>query len=69
MENFPEKVPSQDESQLTLVHVPGEASQNSAQGRRVEEVHGAEQEAAEEHVVEHGGSLDGALSTQSEMAG
>lgn len=63
-----QKVPSQVESKLTLVHVPGEASQDSAQGCRVKEVHGAEQEAAEELVVEHGGSLDGALPTQGETA-
>lgn len=61
-----EKGPGQDGSELTLVHVPREASQDSAQGSRVEEVHWTEQEAVEELVMEHGGSLDGALSTQSE---
>lgn len=66
--NFSKKVPSQDESELTLVHVPREASQDSAQGSRVEKVHGTEQEAVEELVMEHGGSLDGALSTQSDTA-
>lgn len=64
--NFSEKVPGQNESELTLVHVPREASQDSAQGSRVEKVHGTEQEAVEELVMEHGGSLDGALWTQRE---
>lgn len=58
------KVPSQDKSSLTLIHVSGEASQDTTQRCCIKKVHGAEEETAEQLVVEHGGSLHSALSTQ-----
>lgn len=58
------KVPSQDKSSLTLIHVSGEASQDATQRCCIKKVHGAEEETAEELVVEHRGSLHSALSTQ-----
>lgn len=58
------KVPSQDKSSLTLVHVSGEAGQDAPQRCCIKKAHGAEEELAEQLVVEHGGSLHRALSTQ-----
>lgn len=60
------EVLSQDKSSLTLVHVPGEAGQDTTQRCRIKKVHGAEEEPAEQLVVERGGSLHGALSTQND---
>lgn len=58
------KVPSQDKSSLTLIHVSGEASQDTTQRCCIKKVHGAEEETAEQLVVERGGSRHCALSTQ-----
>ena len=51
----------QDTSGLTLVHVSGEAGEDSTQRCGVEEAHGAEEELAEQLVVEDGGCSHGAL--------
>lgn len=62
------KVPSQDKSSLTLIHVSGEAGQDTTQGCCIKKAHGAEEEPAEQLVVQHGGSLHRALSTQTTTA-
>ena len=51
----------QDTSGLTLVHVSGEAGEDATQRCRVEEAHGAEEELAEQLVMEDGGCSHGAL--------
>lgn len=61
---FGGNVPSQDKSSLTLIHVPGEAGQDATQRCCIKKAHGAEEEPAEQLVVECGGSLHRALSTQ-----
>lgn len=58
------KVHSQDKSNLTLVHVPGEAGQDTTQRCSIKKVHGADEEPAEQLVMECGGCLHRALSTQ-----
>lgn len=58
------KVHSQDKSRLTLVHVPREAGQDTTQRCCIKKVHRAMEDPAEQLVVEHGGSLHRALSTQ-----
>lgn len=58
------KVHSQDKSRLTLVHVPREAGQDTTQRCCIKKVHRATEDPAEQLVVEHGGSLHCALSTQ-----
>lgn len=63
-----DKFPSQDRSSLTLIHVSGEASQDAAQRCCIKEAHGAEEETAEQLVVECGGSLHRALPTQATVA-
>lgn len=62
------KVHSQDKSSLTLIHVPGEAGQDTTQRCCIKKVHGAAEEAEEQLVVERGGSLHRALSTQTRAA-
>ena len=58
------KVHSQDKSSLTFIHVSGEAGQDTTQRCCIKKVHGAEEEPGEQLVVEHGGSLNRTLSTQ-----
>lgn len=62
------KVPRQDKSSLTLIHVPGEASQDTTQRCCIKKTHWAEQETAKQLVMERRGSLHCALSTQGTAA-
>lgn len=62
------RVDRQDKSTLTLIHVSGEAGQNTTQRRCIKKVHGAEQEPAKQLVVEHRGSPHRALKTQTRAA-
>lgn len=57
-------VHSQEKSRLTLINVPGETGQNTTQRCCIKKLHGAEEDPTEQLVVEHGGSLHRALSTQ-----
>lgn len=57
-------VHSQDKSSLTLIHVPGETGQDTAQRCCIKKPHGAEEDPTEQLVMERGGSLHRALSTQ-----
>lgn len=67
-ESSPEgEVLSQDKSSLTLIHVLGEAGQDTTQRCRIKKVHGAEEEPVEQLVMECGGGLHRALSTQNHM--
>lgn len=51
-------------STLTLIHVSGEAGQDTTQRCCIKKVHGAEEDTAEQLVVEHRCSLHRALSTE-----